>query len=302
MDVLSVDLGFSAAKWRFKKKQGSFPSAFRPSHKPRYLVGVDALKTTGSSYLKTAPELVKFYHLFVAKAAEEAGVKDLTKIALAVGLPLSFWEKEGHPGGAIDSLKASLKAELGVVEVYVLPQGLGGLIAWDSECKTEKPSRVLVVDIGFNTLIFALYKTDGFERVYGRTIPARGITEMCKNLLFPAIEHHHPGKEYTPLEMSALLRQGEMKLGFGDSIDIRPEIHQAAERYYDQIMNDIAGELEAELGAVESGFNMVLFFGGGAAIFRDVITSNKMFVVLDDPEFGNVRGFEIAAKQCLTEV
>lgn len=301
-EVLAVDLGFSAVKWRYKGKQGLFPSAFRPAHKPRYLVGDDALKTSGSSYLKTAPELVKFYYLFVAKAAELAGVEDLKKTVVAVGLPLSFWEKEGHAGGAIESLKSSLSQELEVADVYVLPQGLGGLMAWTSEHESNDTSqRVLVVDIGFNTLIFALYKTEGFERVYGRTITSRGITELCKNLLFPAIEHHAPGKDYTPLEMSGLLRLGEMKLGFNETIDIKAEIHQAAERYYEQIMNDIAGELEAELGAVESRFNMVLFFGGGAAIFRDVISENTSFVVLENPEFGNVRGFELAAQQIVAE-
>ena len=72
-------------------------------------------------------------------------------------------------------------------------------------------------------------------------------------------------------------------------------------REIDTTSADIEGELEAELGPVESVFDMVLFFGGGAAIFKDVISSNKLFQVIEDPEFANVRGFESAAKACSQE-
>jgi len=105
MGVLVCDLGFSSVKWMYEDRKGRIISAFRYDGE-NLLVGEEALLSSGSSYLKTMEELVRYYPVFVGHCEKAAKVEG--EIDLAVGLPFSYWQEQNKPGGAVPALAKSL--------------------------------------------------------------------------------------------------------------------------------------------------------------------------------------------------
>mgnify|MGYP000869662024 CR=1 FL=1 len=291
-DVLVVDLGFSSAKYMYGSVKGRVPSAFR-SQAGGYVYGEDALVKAGSSYLKTPEELIRHYPAFVKMCMARAGITPEKKVKLAVGLPYGFWLMEARPGGAVGVLADSLKLE-NVSSVSVLPQGLGGIKAYLSK---EVPNgNILAVDIGFNTVIYALFDISSGKLIHGNTFNKRGIHQMANDHVLPRIAHLAPARTFTPLETSILIERGELQYGF-DQHDIRGEISQAAEDYVKAVMEDIYGEIQAESGLM-GGSTTVLLFGGGGALLRSSMEGKKSpFTILEEPEYANARGFALLAAE-----
>lgn len=288
-DILVVDLGFSSAKFICGDTKGRVPSAFR-AKVGGYTYGEDAMIKAGSSYLKTPAELLRHYPAFVDLCRKRVGAEG-RNINLAVGLPYMFWVQENRPGGAVEQLRDSLSGE-GVDSVHVLPQGLGGVRSYLDV--TEKSNGgILAVDIGFNTVIFTLFSQEKGGIIYGNTFNKRGIHQMAIEHVLPRIVHLAPARTFTPLEISVLIERGEMQVTF-DTIDIRAEVQQAAQEYIKSVLEDIAGEIEAEAGT-HAKISKLLLFGGGAALLKGSLPVDTPYTILDEPEYANARGFATLA-------
>jgi plasmid segregation protein ParM len=309
--MLVVDLGFSSAKWVYNSKKGRLKSAYRKTKKyegylykgERYVLGERALLETGSYYLRTVEELIRFYPLFTAYSAEKAGIRE--DEALVAGLPYDFWESETAKirkgeDSVIDSLKKSLsKVEVNdriydFKRIYIYPQGLGGIKAF-LEDYPDTQGNVLGIDIGFNSIIYALYSVDESELLHGKTVYKKGIHEMAVNYILPEITQHIPGKTLTPIEINHIIENRNIQVGF-DLIDVGPEIDDAANAYIKDIFSFIIGDLKAHGGVIT--FNTIALFGGGARLVQDKLTSNKVKIMtLKEPEFSNAVGFGLKASE-----
>ena len=287
--ILVVDLGFSSAKYIFNEAKGRVPSAFR-SKAGGYVFGEDALVKSGSSYLKTPEELVRYYPEFVKICRNRVGAEN-AEIDLAVGLPYLYWAMENRPGGVVESLTSSLKGK-GIKSVTVLPQGLGGVRDYVYNAD-HASGNILAVDIGFNTVISTLFNVEQGQIVYGNTFNKRGIHQMANDHVLPRIAHLAPARTYTPLEISVLVERGELQYGF-ETMDIRGEVHQAAQEYVKAVLDDIHGEIQAESGTYSSASTQLLF-GGGAALLAGSLPGEVPFFVLPEPEYANARGFALLA-------
>jgi plasmid segregation protein ParM len=289
-DVLVVDLGFSSAKYMYLDQKGRVPSGYR-SMAGGYLYGEEAMIKSGSSYLKTPEELLRHYPEFVSICRKKAGVPDDVRVRLAVGLPYLFWEMENRPGGSVEKLADSLRGE-NVEDVFVLPQGLGGVKSYLDTTDGVK-GNILAVDIGFNTVIFTLFSADEGKIIYGNTFNKRGIHQMAVDHVLPRIAHLAPARTFTPLETGILVERGEFQYGF-DVFDIKGEISQSAQEYFPAIIDDIYGEIQAESGTYATAPNLLLF-GGGASIMDGVLPEKTRFTILPEPEYANARGFSLLA-------
>jgi serine/threonine-protein kinase HipA len=79
-----------------------------PSPSLSLLIGEEALLSSGSSYLKTMEELVRYYQVFVEHCQRIAVTGE--DLLLAVGLPYSNWLEQKKPDGAVPTLARSLTA------------------------------------------------------------------------------------------------------------------------------------------------------------------------------------------------
>lgn len=286
------DFGFSAAKWIYGGEKGKVPSAFRYGN-DKLVVGEDALILTGSSYVKTMEELIRFYPAFVNVCMETADVKE-NEVRLAVGLPYSYWEEHNRPGGVVPMLEKSLVGEV-VRSVAVFPQGLGGIKSFfdtpEGASAKDADKNILAVDVGFNTVIFTLFSPTQKKIIFGQTLNKRGVYQMATELLLPKIRSLAPSASFTPIEVSCLIESGTIQYGF-DQIDIKQEISDAASSYIKNILTDIAGELQGHFGS-RPQVGSVIAFGGGAELMKNVASGDDKvnMVFLPDPVFANARGF-----------
>lgn len=308
-----VDLGFSSAKWISNETKGKVKSCFRKTKSEdgrlwlgeRYYTGEKALLETGSHYLRTLEELVRFYPFFVALAAEKAGVR--ADNILAVGLPYDFYKAEAlkekkNVNNAIRTLREALKTISLNVDRYnfntviVYPQGYGGIKAYLSTLEQSCHSNILAIDIGFNTVISTLYSCSENEVLFDRTFYRKGIHDMAVNLLLPDIKKHFQGSTLTPLELNHVIEHGTIQSGF-DQIDVRSEIDAAIHIYVGDLLQLIVGDLKATAGKAIN-FSTVVLFGGGARLMHGKIKSEKTnIVILLEPEYANARGFAVAAAE-----
>lgn len=292
--ILVVDLGFSAAKYKFGDQKGRVTSALR-RHDDTIIVGDEALRGTGSSYLKTPEELVKFYPNFVGHISGLLGITD--KVDVSIGLPYEFWKNEMQKTGseisAIDQLQKSLVG--GVIrKVHVYPQGRGGIVSHLTDEKVASEGNLLAIDIGFNTIIATLYSVKTQKTIWDQTYYKKGIHTMVKDYLLPKIKNHLPGRSPTPVELSHFLETRFIQFGF-EQIDIGPEIDASAERYASDTLSEIVNDLRAHVG-VTASFSEVLMFGGGTHYLPEVKSETIKMTKLPEPEFANARGFEILAQ------
>lgn len=312
MHPLIVDFGFSTVKWKMGDFKGRLKSVYRKTKKDtgytfggeNYILGEKALLETASSYLRTVTELVDFYPLFTAYAAEKAGIKE--RDTLVVGLPYDFWESEtarlqkGQKTNAIDALKNAL-SEIKVNgttykfnNVHIFPQGLGCIKTALKE-NPDITGNILGIDIGFNTAIYALYSVDEKELLYGKTFYKKGIHDMAVNLVLPELNKHTPGKSYTPVEINHLIETKKLQIAL-EQVDLTPEIEKASSEYIEELLNTIVGDLKAHTGMTT--FDTVVMAGGGARLVQNRVSSERVkIIILDQPEYANVTGFEIRAKE-----
>jgi hypothetical protein len=286
MKVLVCDLGFSSAKWIYGERKGRIISAFSYNG-DNLLVGEDSLMSSGSSYLKTMEELLRYYPVFVERCLKNAVAEG--DIILAVGLPYSFWQEQHKLGGAVPSLAKSLTGGT-IKDVAVFPQGLGGIRDYLDGLPERPVGNVLGIDIGFNTIIFTLFAPQRKQIIHGKTLNKRGVQQMATNFLLPRIKDFAPSGTFTPVEIAFLIEKGYLQYGF-ERHDVTREIQEAGVAYIDHIIRDIQGELQAHVG-MHADFDRVLLFGGGAALIKNGLpVRNIEVVVLPEPEYANARGF-----------
>ena len=286
MQVLVCDLGFSAAKWIYGERKGRIISAFSYLG-DQLLVGEESLMSSGSSYLKTMEELVRYYPVFVEQCRRAAAAEG--DLLLAVGLPYSFWQEQHKPGGAVPNLARSLTGG-GIKEVAIFPQGLGGLRDYLDGLPERPAGNVLGIDLGFNTVIFTLFSPHRKQIIHGKTLNKRGVHQMATSFLLPRIKDLAPSGTFTPVEIAFLIEKGYLQYGF-ERHDVTREIQEAGVAYIEHIIRDIQGELQAHVG-MHADFDRVLLFGGGAALLKNGVPARNIeVVVLPEPEFANARGF-----------
>lgn len=295
LSIFVCDFGFSSAKWLYGDKKGKIPSAFRHGN-DKLIIGDDALVLTGSSYIKTMEELVRFYPVFVERCMKTAEVEE-KEVELVVGLPYTYWEEHNRQGGAVPMLEKSLTT--GVIKnVTVLPQGLGGIKSFigsteGADTKADDKN-ILAIDIGFNTIIFNVYSPLTKQIIFGQTLNKRGVYQMATELLLPKIRSLAPSASFTAVEISCLIESGIIQYGF-EQFDISREIRESAEIYIKNILTDIAGHIKGHFGSSPK-VGKVLVFGGGAELMKSVATGdeNVEMIILPDPVYANARGFAAA--------
>lgn len=313
--IFVVDLGFSGLKWLVDDQKGIIKSVYRKTKQmdeflfngERFVIGEKALLQTGSHYLRTINELVEFYPLFTAYAAEKIGISE--ECILVVGLPYDHWQSESIKGkkglhNDIEALKQSLKeitansACYRFKDVLVFPQGLGCIKAYIAN-HPETTGNVMGIDMGFNTVIYALYSTGEKSLLYGRTLYKRGVHDMAVNYLMHEIEKHAPGKSFTPAEINHIIATGKLQAGF-QNIDLTPEIKEASDQYARDILKTIIGDIKENMGVIT--FDTILFAGGGARLIKNNLSSSKVTaLVLPEPEYANVMGFKLKAEEVIAK-
>lgn len=226
----------------------------------------------------------------ISYAMDSVGVTE-ANIILAVGLPICSYGvlKEKFRDYFIRSdvtYEFSKRYNINIISTQVYPQGYGAFISVFNDYKDV--SQAVGVDIG-------AFTTDCFEVQNGKLIISsafsidRGVIKLFKEIQKDLLKYDLKISE-TQIQ-DILTGKGIVFL----QDDIKAMIVEKAAAY----VNDLLDEIK------ENGIelrNPSLFIGGGSKLLWDHIKNNRRLQfeeLLDDPEFGNARGFALLAKKSL---
>lgn len=251
-----------------------------------YLIGDEALSrkpfiTRDFSYL------MEFAPLLVYKALKMANATSGDDIHLITGLSLKDWDKKVQFGNALTSIFVNDELfKIKPQNIKLVPQGKGVYLDYKSTHDlAAEDDFVAVVDIGFNTFDFLVFKNGKTvkEYNYANTNGVNAIvTEISKvlNREFPV--------SFSEQEVKEFLNTKQIRMG-SKIHDISSIVQKEVSRYCRLIKNEIQSKNPELLHRVHK----VIISGGGAHILS---TNNiQMFEHQDycnsPHEFANVRGY-----------
>jgi predicted naringenin-chalcone synthase len=111
-----------------------------------------------------------------------------------------------------------------------------------------------------------------------------GIMAVAKTLqgVFKAMT----GSEYSVIEAAKAIRTHEIK-SKGQRIDVSAQVEAALNDHVETLINSIATRYKQSIAKLD---HMILA-GGGAYLIRKHLPQDWPVVVLEQPEFANVRGY-----------
>ncbi len=299
LNIFVCDLGFSAAKWKFGDKEGRFFSAIATDKRGHKVYGDEAMFSPTPSYLLSCEDLIDRYGEMCLAAVDQSGC-DLPaeELHIVVGVPLEYYEaeQERKNGGNLGLLRKNLLDE-GFGEATVLPQGLGGVYLWCSQNPNHK-GNILGLDIGFSTIIMSLYSPQFKKIIYSATKYSHGVRRLGQEYLSPKIASLTPSRTLTPPALCMIMEKGVINYGM-NKYDVTTQLEEAVGEYVEQTLREVASELRSNVGEAMD-FDSILFFGGGARHINGRIDSgesSKNFVVMNEPELANARGFMMIAEE-----
>lgn len=317
--IIPIDLGFGFSKYG-KIKDGIMTYESIPSLAPRatgvdmsmgivgkrntirvnvdgtdYEVGPDSVDLDSSENTRTLNDQYIFTDQYKAITLGlfyyiNEPIIDL----LVVGLPVSnLYNSEK----LIDILKGKHKIndfDVNVKEVLVIPQPLGGLYHCLSLDKEEfefiKEERNLIIDPGFLTFDFIMTNGDKVIETKSDAHPG-GVTKILKSIAESI--SNKTGKKYD--NYSAIdrgLRKRKIKVS-GKIEDLAEHIKNTLPVIESSVtyMQNIVGD--------GSDIDNIILIGGGSSVFERTIKKHypdHEIIIIEDPQFANVKGFYEAGK------
>lgn len=235
--------------------------------------------------------------VIVAHALRLAGLGG-KKVSLATGLPLSrFFKADQANTEVINRKDASIRRVVTpmdgsqtaeIVDHRVFPEGLAAWIdyAVDAEGNLREgieDESVAIIDIGGRTTDTAVV-LPGRQIDHARSGSADiGVLNVIEGIGVSLLKAHGVEIPAHAIESALVTRHIRM---WGTQIDINEFIESATEEVLTRIMREISRRLGS---AVD--LDKIILVGGGAHVFKKVISRYQNITVAEDPEFANARGF-----------
>ena len=297
--MVGLDLGFGYTKVAVKGQSARLikvPSVFKKLRDgyteisefveyagERWVVGERAMEYPGvSPTLLSVQDLIRYAPVFLLYLTQHKGLNGIKKVA--TGLPPEFLRPYAQ------ELKERIASTLGISsdDVGVFPQGVGILI--DVFNKVSSLSRVLVVDIGFNTLdiVYATRRSGGSFKVdFSRTYSESGILFLAQKLR-DALGREVPIiKNMGAQEMLRVVEEGKLNIS-GRVYDLTDYVINLKQEYVEEVKWKLQ-ELKDVLIVSEA-----LVLGGGGAYYikpQDFADVHSHVILPQDPEYAQARGY-----------
>jgi hypothetical protein len=309
METFAVDGGFSQTKWFTGTKQGKFASAvaapaeanseFESSVKKytigkrTVVVGNDALKSgIKQDFSLEVSDLIEDIPFLVAKAADEAGIDLLYTDTLALGLPITDFQKNKVKLIEIMS-DFVVNGVRYTPAVKIIPQGVGAIIAYARESAVAKQDdEGILIDLGGCTAIVVSHTSYKATAEGTKQYDKDGIAAAAK-ILSPKLADKFK-TQFTVVKIMEIMRTGMVKYR-GKDHDLREMIDEVLTEHVNLLIHQIL----TDYSRILDGKDHLLLAGGGAKLLQQYIPEEwaSMIRVLEDPEWANVRGFFYDAKE-----
>ncbi len=214
---------------------------------------------------------------------------------LVVGLPVSnLYNSEKLKDILIGEHQVTGDFKVNVKEVLVIPQPLGGLYHCLSLNKEElefiKEEKNLIIDPGFLTFDFLMTNGDKVIETKSDAHPG-GVTKILKSIAESI--SNKTGKKYDNYNaIDRGLRKRKIKVS-GKVEDLAEHIKNTLPVIESSVtyMQNIVGD--------GSDIDNIILIGGGSSVFERTIKKHypdHEIIVIEDPQYANVKGFYEAGK------
>ena len=294
--ILAVDVGYGYTKYACGDILNKFPSAVAPVpaitgfgesraylyNGSRYLVGENALWSDVIS-TRTEDFLINYSPLLIYHLLKKEGMESVSTLCVSLSIAEFSTRKD-----ALASVcrRFTVNGETFEQDVKVYPQGLG---IWVS---SGSPENAVIVDIGFNTLD-VLTMIEGEPRPeYSFSFSNRGVG-VVTDAINGLINSRFPGSSLTPFMADSILMNGGRFRFFRREYDFSDFINRQRESFSSEVLSLVLSE--SRLKDILSYMDTFIIAGGGAHLISGTTADRYGFVIPEEPEFANVKGFLIAA-------
>jgi len=299
-EPIAIDIGYSSTKVSFRGKQVRFPTAIcfatdvgtqfgsenvYEFEGEKYYVGQEAVSeesftTTDYKFLKKfAPLLI--YHIL--KKFNEHNME--TPIVIKTGLAFADWENRTDFKDRLTSITVDEKTLN--VDVTIIPQGVGVIQSWVAEVNNgEYPSRISVVDIGYNTINFCSYVNGKPEKKSISSYPGHGVSSIIKP--FTTFLENKYKMAFSQQEAIEIFMDGEFTFNGEDQVQVTEMINQLKKQFVSKLFNTIIVNDKKVIG-----ISKVALLGGGGANLLQGVGFPKQFQIVNEAVFANVRGYAL---------
>ena len=296
--ILAIDVGFSHTKLYSEDQQItlSIPSAvaepmpamegFAGGQKlyvlenGTYVFGTDALQP-GSQLIHSQDDgwLLRYIPGLICAAANEAGI-DLHDIdVISTGLPIQTWRQHK------DHLRETLRTIRCNGEVYhcgveVRPQGVGALGEYSRTAFAESG---VVIDIGGMSLLAVMFLNMKPIATNTRQYSRLGVLTGVAQAITPLLCEIANGAKINEIRAMQAVREKKFR-----QVDISAQVNTALSSYSERLIAEIKTDYREIIPELEQ----LVVCGGGAHIVGEALKREyPRTVILDQPEFANVRGY-----------
>lgn len=307
-NLLSVDLGYSSAKYFFKingkEHYGKIDNAvlkldsdtartdFFVFNGTKYAIGKDIIDKGYSELSLSVDDLIDYSPLFIAKIIQDNNIEH-SNLNLITGLSFKDADKTTR---LIDKLKRFIIDDIEYnIKIDLLPQGRG--IAYDFANKIDDYDDIswnIIMDIGYHTFDFVsinkgkLDRDDTFANNQGVNLILNEVVEELKK----------QGIEKTTAEINNLICENKKYVHYrGNKISFDDILDKAIENYFNEIKKTCINHKTAKKRLDNA--ELIILGGGGAYLFdnkQDIIKKvfDATISFTDKPyEYSNARGYYI---------
>jgi plasmid segregation protein ParM len=151
--------------------------------------------------------------------------------------------------------------------------------------------RVAIVDIGGRTTDIAIILAGSkFDEKYSGTANM-GVLDVYNVVAQGIRKEFDTNDKYSLSLLDKVVRTKKIRLWSQDH-----DVSHIVDKAVLERENEIAREIERKIGNA-SNTDVVLFVGGGSALFKNIANHFRNGVIADDPEFANARGLYKYAKR-----
>lgn len=251
--------------------------------KERYLYGNEAIRT-GHPVFAAQKSGDHDTHVLTWIAAAQLLPVGFSTLALAVGVPLSWWAREREPLAKALTKNLSIGDHyLHIQEVQVLPQGIGALL---SALDHPKDGYYALVDIGFRTTDYLVARLSAGSP---KVLPdLSGTLELGMHHAYTAaaqaIEKAY-AVAYSPAAIMAAINEHEDLLAYGSVIDL-PEFLGTP---YQALAAGIVHHLESAWSGILAQLKNIMLAGGGGEALAEIFP--MAHDLAPAAQWANVAGF-----------
>lgn len=297
--TLALDIGYGHIKYMYQGKVNKIPTSISLANDnglgynqgniydfegDKYYIGetnsTDTFSTTEYKLLqKFAPLLI--YHL-----RKVLQIPDEEVLEISTGLALIDWKHRKEFLDRITECTVNGKTVKNKIK-KIVPQASGVYVDFLKNYNDNViQSKVSIIDLGYNTVNFVYVEDGAFKGNLSNGYPNSGVVSILRG--FTSYLSNTYSMNFTEQDASQIFYKGHFKFNGVIETKVSEKIVELKRNFVQKLMSSVLVNDKKLLTTSDT----VVIAGGGAYLLQGVKLPPH-YVILDSPEYSNVRGYSL---------